>query len=192
VQQLFETEQEVLTALASGKREAAERIYSQHYPVIAKWIRANGGDEQEAADIFQEAVVVLFEKSRSGEFRLSCRIGTYLFAVGKHLWFKRLQAIRKQPGSLPETAGGEDGTAGTWEDDLQVHREREMHYEQLDEALVRLGEPCSSLLKAFYHQDRSMQEIAAEFGYTNPDNAKTQKYKCLTRLRRIFYGIQAQ
>jgi DNA-directed RNA polymerase specialized sigma24 family protein len=72
-----------------------------------------------------------------------------------------------------------------------VHREREEHYAQLDAALDALGEPCRSLLRAFYHHDKSMQEIAAEFGYTNPDNAKTQKYKCLMRLKKIFFNAKA-
>jgi len=31
-----------------------------------------------------------------------------------------------------------------------------------------------------------MIEIAADFGYTNSDNAKNQKYKCLMRLKKIF------
>ena len=73
-----------------------------------------------------------------------------------------------------------------------MHEEREAHYEQLDVALDQVGEPCRSLLKAYYHHDKSMQEIAADFGYTNPDNAKTQKYKCLARLRKIFYTMQAK
>ena len=33
-----------------------------------------------------------------------------------------------------------------------------------------------------------MSEIAKEFGYTNADNAKNQKYKCLMRLKKIFFG----
>jgi hypothetical protein len=32
-----------------------------------------------------------------------------------------------------------------------------------------------------------MQEIAASFGYTNADNAKNQKYKCLMRLKKLFF-----
>jgi RNA polymerase sigma factor (sigma-70 family) len=78
-----------------------------------------------------------------------------------------------------------------YEDDIKVHEEREEHYVQLDVALEALGEPCRSLLRAYYHQDKSMQEIAQDFGYTNPDNAKTQKYKCLMRLKKIFFNAKA-
>jgi RNA polymerase sigma factor (sigma-70 family) len=180
------TEQELLMELAAGKRSAAEQVYSQHYPIVTKWIQKNGGSEPDAADIYQEAMVILFEKAQNLEFRLSCRIGTYLFAVSKNLWFKKLQKNQKEPGYLPET--------GDWayEDDIKVHHEREAHFGQLNQALEQLGEPCRSLINAFYQHDKSMQEIAADFGYTNPDNAKTQKYKCLTRLRKLFYGVQAK
>jgi RNA polymerase sigma factor (sigma-70 family) len=182
------TEQELLAAMAAGRRDAAEIVYRAHYPVVTKWIMANGGAEADAEDIFQEAMVVLFGKSRSEAFRLTCRIGTYLFAISKHLWFKRLRTLQRQPRSIHE---GEELGESVYED-ISAYQERELHYQQLQAALDQLGEPCSSLLKAFYHYDKSMQEIAADFGYTNPDNAKTQKYKCLTRLRKLFYGVQAR
>jgi hypothetical protein len=57
----------------------------------------------------------------------------------------------------------------------------------MEKAINNLGEPCKSLLEAFYMQKKNMQEIAASFGYTNPDNAKNQKYKCLMRLKKLFF-----
>lgn len=186
------TEQQLLAGLAKGERHATEQVYRQHVKVISIWIQQSGGSESDAADVFQEAMVVLYEKAQHEDFRLSCKIGTYLFAVSKHIWYKRLQKAQRQPDSLPGNAGTEEGADWVYEDDLNSHREREAHFEQLNEALDQLGEPCRSLLKAFYHQDKSMQQIATEFGYTNPDNAKTQKYKCLNRLRKIFYGAQAK
>lgn len=155
------------------------------------WINSAGGNDADAADIFQEAMVVLFEKARDEDFRLTCRIGTYLFAICKHLWYKKLERNKRMPVSMPENAGFGEGFDAAYEDDIKVHEEREEHYQQLDAALDSLGEPCRSLLRAYYHHDKSMQEIAADFGYTNPDNAKTQKYKCLARLKKIFFNTKA-
>lgn len=136
--------------------------------------------------------MVLFGKAQDESFRLTCSIGTYVFAVSKHLWYKKLQKQSRGPAMLQNNIGAEDDELElAYEDDINVHHEREAHYEQLNAALDQVGEPCRSLLKAFYHNDKSMQEIAADFGYTNPENAKTQKYKCLMRLRKLFYGIQA-
>jgi RNA polymerase sigma factor (sigma-70 family) len=186
------TEQHLLAALAIGDRTATTAIYDQHYNMISGWLLKNGGGGNDAADIFQEAMVILYEKAQSDDFRLTCKISTYLFAVSKHLWYKKLQKLQRQPGALPDNAGSDEEMDWAYEDDINVHHEREVHYEQLNAALSQLGEPCSSLLKAFYHHDKSMSEIAADFGYTNPDNAKTQKYKCLARLRKLFYGVQAK
>ncbi len=186
------TEQQLLSGLALGDRAATEQIYLRNSDIVTNWILKNGGEATDAADIFQEAMLVLFGKSQNEDFRLTCRIGTYLFAVSKHLWYKKLQQSQKQAIKLPDSAGSDSGADWTYEDDIKIQEEREGHYEQLNAALQQLGEPCSSLLRAFYQHDKSMQEIAMDFGYTNPDNAKTQKYKCLARLRKIFYGSGAK
>ncbi len=186
------SEQQLLAALAAGQRGATEQLYQQHYHVINGWLIKNGGSSVDAADLFQEAMVVLFGKAQDKDFRLTCSIGTYLFAISKHLWYKKLQRSHREPVYLPDNAGDEDEGGIAYDDDINVHEEREAHYEQLDAALDQVGEPCRSLLKAYYHHDKSMQDIAADFGYTNPDNAKTQKYKCLARLRKLFYTMQAK
>lgn len=187
------TEQHLLAALAAGDRTATEQIYKQHYPIVSGWLIKNGGAGADAADLFQEAMMVLFGKAQEPDFRLTCSIGTYVFAISKHLWYKKLQKQSRGPEVLYEHTGGEeDNTGVAYEDDVKVHQEREEHYEQLNTALDQIGEPCRSLLKAYYHDDKNMQQIAADFGYTNPDNAKNQKYKCLARLRKLFYTMQAK
>src|ERR1043166_3932789 len=105
------------------------------------WVRNNGGSGDDAADIFQEAMVVLFEKAQHEDFRLSCKIGTYLFAVSKHLWFKKLERSKRQPGALSDQAGIDEDKDWAYEEDITVHQERELHYHQLDAALEQLGEP---------------------------------------------------
>ena len=193
MQSPINTEQHLLAALAAGERTATEQIYQQHYHIINGWLLKNGGSPADLDDLFQEAMVVLVGKAQDEGFRLTCRMGTYLFAVSKHLWFKKLQQQNRGPQILQHNTGTEDDDIGVaYEDDIKVHREREAHYEQLNVALEQIGEPCRSLLKAYYHEDKNMQEIAADFGYTNPDNAKNQKYKCLARLRKIFFSVQAK
>ncbi len=187
------TEQQLLAALASGERTATEQIYRQNYHIVNGWLMKNGGSSADAGDLFQEAMVVLFGKAQDEDFVLTCSIGTYLFAVSKHLWYKKLQQQSRGPKILQENIGAEEDDIGiAYDDDVKVHEEREQHYEILSTALDQVGEPCRSLLKAYYHHDKNMQEIAAEFGYTNPDNAKNQKYKCLARLRKIFYSAQTK
>jgi RNA polymerase sigma factor (sigma-70 family) len=186
----LDPEQQILVALAAGDHAVTTNIYRKNFPVVRGWIIKNGGTEADSADIFQEALMVLFGKSQEADFRLTCSIGTYLFAVSKHYWYKRIQKNGRNPAVLVEDDGLLENLAGMADDDIKLHHEREAHFKQLDAALEKLGEPCSSLLRAYYHEDKNMQEISTAFGYTNAENAKNQKYKCLTRLKKIFFSTE--
>ncbi len=182
------TDTELLDGLASGNRDAVKALYNAYHPLLVKWMLSRGGIEADAEDVFQEALVILYEKAQAPEFCLTCKLSTYLFAVSKHLWYKKLQ----QSGlffSLNEQENESELEFGqTYMDDIQSHWDKELQFDQLSKSLDQLGEPCSTLLKAFYIDKKNMQEIAKAFGYTNAENAKTQKYKCLTRLRKIFFA----
>ena len=74
------------------------------------------------------------------------------------------------------------------DDDLEMHEKRQQDFTTMETAMGKIGEPCKSLLEAYYIQRKHMLQIATEFGYTNADNAKTQKYKCLVRLKKLFFA----
>ena len=74
------------------------------------------------------------------------------------------------------------------DDELEVHEKLNVDLTLMENALNKIGDPCKSILEAYYIQKKSMPEIAETFGYTNADNAKTQKYKCLVRLKKIFFA----
>lgn len=174
-------EKALLQGLASNDRKAIESIYKLYYKMVQALIVANSGTADDAKDIFQEAIVVLYEKATSGAFELSCQLKTYLYSVSRRLWLRRLQHQNRYLLSDTET----DYVAV--EEDADEHKRRDLEFELMEKAINSIGEPCKSLLEAFYIRKRGMQEIAAAFGYTNADNAKNQKYKCLVRLKKIFF-----
>ncbi len=186
----LQSDEQLLAALARGDRHATSVLYKKNYPIVRGWMVKGGADEADVSDIFQEAMVVLYEKAGEPGFKMTCSIGTYLFAVSKNLWYKKLEKQGRQPGIISDDGNFLEETLTDTETDVDAHREKENHFLMLDRALEQIGEPCRSLLKAYYHHDRNMQEIAAEFGYTNSENAKNQKYKCLTRLKKLFFTMQ--
>ncbi len=175
------TEHALLEGLAKNDRKAIETLYKDNYKMVQSLVVSNNGSADDAKDIFQEAMVVLYEKARSGTFELNCLIRTYLYSVSRRLWLKRL--LHQNRFTLNDV---EDESIPV-EDDLSDHERKDLEFDMMDKALAGLGEPCKSLLEAFYLQKRNMQEIASSFGYTNADNAKNQKYKCLMRLKKAFF-----
>lgn len=180
---ISDEEQLLLEGLKTNDKKAVETIYRENYLTIQSFIVKNNGYPDDARDIFQEAMIVLYEKVCTGSFELTCQIKTYLYSVCRRLWLKRLQQMQRyNPAaeSIEEVVSVED--------ELDVHEKRNADLIVMESALAKIGEPCKSLLEAYYLQKKSMPEIAAFFGYTNSDNAKTQKYKCLVRLKKIFFA----
>jgi DNA-directed RNA polymerase specialized sigma24 family protein len=66
--------------------------------------------------------------------------------------------------------------------------DHEQRFVRMRESLASLGEPCRGIIEDFYMHDLSMEAIRDKFGYTNADNAKNQKYKCLQRLKKLFFA----
>ncbi len=175
------TEEALLEGLGSSDRKAIETLYKDNYKMVQALVVGNNGSADDAKDIFQEAMVVLYERATSGNFELNCLIRTYLYSVSRRLWLKRLQHQNRF------TLNDVEEESVPVEDDLADHERKDLEFDMMDKALAGLGEPCKSLLEAFYLQKRNMQEIASSFGYTNADNAKNQKYKCLMRLKKAFF-----
>lgn len=176
-------EQALLRGLAMNDSRAIETIYKENFTMVQSFILHNNGSYDDARDIFQEAMITLYEKARSNSFVLTCQIKTYVYSVCRRLWLKRLQQmgrISNQVDSLDETIPVEE--------DLELHEKRNAEFAIMDRAMNSLGEPCKSLLEGYYLKRMGMQELAAEFGYTNADNAKNQKYKCLMRLKKLFFA----
>jgi len=176
-------EQLLLKGLADNDTKAVEAIYKENFSMIQAFILNNNGSYDDARDIFQEAMITLYEKAKSESFVLTCQLKTYIYSVCRRLWLKRLQQMGRyvlQSETLEESVFVED--------DIELHDKRNAEFAIMERALSSLGEPCKSLLEAYYLNKKGMTEIASEFGYTNADNAKNQKYKCLMRLKKLFFA----
>lgn len=180
---ILQLEQVLLKGLAESDKNSIESIYRENYPSIQTFVLNNNGSVDDARDVFQEAMIVLYQKAGIDSFELNCQIKTYLYSICRRLWLKRLQQLGKfstHVENLEDTIPVEE--------DMDDHEKRNDDFNLMEQAMSKIGEPCKSLLDGYYLQKRNMQELALEFGYTNADNAKTQKYKCLVRLKKIFFA----
>ncbi|MEY3437112.1 MAG: hypothetical protein RL335_1568 [Bacteroidota bacterium] len=176
-------DKELLEGLAQNDKSATESIYKENFGLIQQLVVQNNGSEDEARDIFQEALIILYQKALSDDFELQCQIRTYIYSVSRRLWLKRLQ-LKK----IYDTPIDNYEEQVAVEEDIETHEKQDFQYGVMKSALGKIGEPCKSLLEAYYIHNKNMQEISAFFGYTNADNAKNQKYKCLMRLKKLFFA----
>ena len=171
---------ELIIALRSGDEQALRQVYRAHYTMVVNMVTNNAGSLQEAKDVYQETIIVFYENIRREGFELNCRLKTYLYSVARRIWLKQLERKKKFNGRIEDS--DEFVELG-----MEEESRREEQYAAMHVALESLGEPCRSILKDFYLNKQSMDEITLKFGYTNTDNTKNQKYKCLKRLKKLFF-----
>lgn len=176
------TDREVVLGILNNSEEALNKLYIGYYPMILQFILNNNGDEDDAKDVYQEGIIVLYNKIKSGNFELSSKLKTYIYSVCRRIWLKKLSQRSKKSNDVSDF---EDIMAV--EVDLEQYEEKEEQFEKMQSALLLLGEPCKTIIQDFYIHNLSMQDICEKFGYTNTDNVKTQKYKCLQRLKKLFF-----
>jgi len=93
-------EHSLLKGLANNDSSAVETLYKRHFGMIQHFVTNNNGSFDDARDIFQEAMIALYEKVQNDSFTLTCQIKTYLFSICKNLWLKRLQQMGKYSSPL--------------------------------------------------------------------------------------------
>jgi RNA polymerase sigma factor (sigma-70 family) len=186
---LFQDDEALIRSLAIGDSKAINFIYKTNYPTIEKMVFKMNGSMEEAYDVFQDSMTILYEKAKANDLELTCKLNTYLTSIAKHIWMRKLSSKKRQ--SFTILHDDVDYQVAV-EDDVNRFVEFEKNVSKLSTCFEQIGEPCNSILKAFYVQNKSMNAIAEEFGYTNPENAKTQKYKCLNRIRKLFFHENEQ
>lgn len=176
------SDREVVLGIMNNSADALQKLYVAYFPMVLQFILNNSGDEDDAKDVYQEAIIVLYNKIRKGELELQAKLKTYLYAVSRRIWLKKLSRMQKKADRITDFEN-----VLVLDDDMEEHEHRETQFDKMKTALESLGQPCQTIIEDFYIHNLSMQDIAEKFGYTNTDNAKTQKYKCLQRLKKIFF-----
>lgn len=145
--------------------------------MVEKYVIDNSGSSDDAKDVFQDAMFLLFKKVQDVNFQLTSKLSTFLYGIGRNLWLKKLT---KKKVDLKDYAEEIKVDELEEEDHLKLERTKLMK-----QCIEKLGEPCKTIIVQFYFFKSSMQEIAELLNYTNANNAKNQKYKCFKRLQKM-------
>lgn len=169
------SDEEVLSQIRKGDAKVVDYLYKKHYRMIVNYIQKNSGSEEEAKDIFQESIVVFWQKAASGNLVLTSKISTFLFSISQNLWRKELDRKSKTSGEMIEHSES-------------MQHEKEEKIKIIHHSLDKLSDTCRDILIYYYFEDRSMAEIAQIMGFANADTVKSKKYKCKQELDKYIKG----
>ena len=172
-------DREFIQRIKANDRSVLGELFLKYQRMISVHILKNGGDKNDAEDIIQETIIVLWQKVNSDSLQLTVKLGTYLLAIAKNKWMAELRKRRKLfSRNLDENIS--DGNPSSL-DDL-VNEERIQHVRK---ALNMLQPICRKLLLLYYFEEKNMKEIAKILDLANADVAKSKKYQCKKNLEEI-------
>ncbi len=163
---------DLIKGIRNHDSSVLEHVYNTHYPIIEGYITHNQGSREQARDIFQDAMIVVYKRIKSDELELTCKFGTYLYAICKNIWMQerkkylqRTQKLREQPLEVNDPGPADDPL-------LQNHL-TDLFNKHFD----ALSKDCQKIL-SMYFNNFSVEDIRAAMNYKDLHHTADRKYRC--------------
>ena len=169
----------IIKDLKGENSSAFGDLYKAHFAIVKRFVLNNNGHLNDAEDLFQDTMIVLLEKLRQDNFVLTASIKTYIMAIAKNLWLKKL----RNPYHTLEYTEVYDNQ---FLEEISNQIEQEKNYfEKLQGYLHKITEHCKGLTHDMFFKNKAIEQIQKEYGYSSRHNAQNQKHKCIEQIRRV-------
>jgi RNA polymerase sigma factor (sigma-70 family) len=164
--------------IIEGLRVQDEKIlnflYDNYYYTVKDHVLKNSGSVEDASDVLQESIIILYKQVSSPDFKLTSDMKGYFFGIARNIWNAQLR--QRKPNSVSDL----DLIVDADTDDL----EEQMFERAVSNAFIKLKPDCQTMLK-LYAEGLSYAEIAVRMGLRNETYARRKKYLCKETLIEI-------
>lgn len=169
-------EEELITKVKSDQWSALEEIYNLYRIDFFKYAHKYNIEQEDIADIYQDCIIAFYENLKRGKFiPLNSSLKTYLFAIGK---YKMLNLIKKNSSTI--VFDNDLILDLSYKEDQSYDQEKMAQFEK---AYQLLGKRCQKILKLFYYENLSLDEIQLHLNYSSKDVLKSQKSRCIKHIK---------
>lgn len=169
------SDEQILKGILRHDNLILQYIYKQYYYSINYFIRKNQGSEDDASDIFQEAIIIIYRKIKENDLIFEkSSFKSYLFSVCRLLWLKQLEKRRIEKEKLNDSLPYQDDL---YDESLNEIISKNERYGLYQRHFGELSSDCQKLLQLFFEKV-SLKEIAMVMGYKSEKYAKKRKFKC--------------
>ncbi len=159
-------------------------LYAKHFPAVRHYVVQNSGTTNDAQDVFQEAMTVLWLKVKEGQLILDSEPGAFLFRVARNKWLDVVRsAAHKHMKVVHDDRTLDPATDAPDDIEERIVRLRGV-YDKLDEK-------CRTVLDRFYFERKDLATIATEMG-VEEESIRTIKYRCMMKLRAFRKAINGE
>ena len=176
------SDKELIKGLKSGDKAPLKMIYENYKGDFFRFLNRYEVPLHSLEDIFQDAILVLFQKASSGKLdQINSSLKTYLFSIGKYMVFEQYRKDKKKVDSPEDYIFDKaDNTAFNM---VQQRSDINPLQKRILAGFARLGAKCQEVLKLFYYRGFTIEEIMEHLEYPNKNVVKSQKSRCLKTLK---------
>lgn len=168
--------QKLIEEIKSNNPKALQEFYNNNKTSFLLFFNRYNLSADDALDIYQDAIIALVENAKRGKIdNLQSSLTTYLIGIGKYMVFQKFKKEKR-------TISTDDFKNMEYEEEV-VEEEISIQVLLLQTAFDKIGEKCRKVLQLFYYEEKKLDEIQIELGYSNKDVLKSQKSRCLKQLK---------
>lgn len=178
---------ELLNGLVSRDERILKEYYTLYSQSIRRFVLSNNGNDDDARDLFQDVLMVMFQKARDEHFKLTCSLGTYLYSVSRFLWLKELGKRKWISHNTDDFEEFVDADA-----DIAMISEKNERMVLYRACFEKISEACRKVLSLFA-EGFSIAEITIMLGFSSEQHTKNRRYRCKLSLINVIkaeYGYK--
>lgn len=164
----------LIEGIKKQNEKVLTELYNKFFPSIRQYIYRNNGSLEDARDIFNDAIVIILLKSRENTLNLKCSLKTYIYAICRNLWLKKLKTDHLDLVNYEEIEDTLIGAELVEEEDFNFDRGKLLFQKHF----AKMSSTCRKLLGMFL-DGYSFKEITFELNYDNENYARKRKYRCV-------------
>lgn len=176
------TAKEYIIALRQNNQLIFSRLYESYRALFFGYFRKHyNKDDDYIIDLYQDACIALWQNVQNGKLtpdNLTSSLETYLIGIGKYTLMAKDRKYKEILNEHEIAAYTEYYDEESLQDEIECN-------EIIETTVKNMGEPCCTLLDKYYWEELSGDEIAILMNYKNADTVKTQKYKCMQKLKTV-------
>lgn len=174
-------DQRYLIALLNNEVALVNEIYKKCAGKVKSFVLFNNGNADDAADIFQEALVDIYNQAKYKNLQLTCPFEPFLLLVCKRKW---LNELKKR--SISPVTKNEDDLLPIGEDTFEQAEALELQKEQASlflKAFEQLGERCKEII-SWSMKGEAQEKVAETLGVTY-GYLRKKKSECMASLVKL-------
>lgn len=178
-------DQKYIDGLLQNNSEVIQLIYKNFAPKVKQYIRNNSGDYDDAQDIIQEVLIIIYNQAKTNGLQLTCPFDAYFFLLCKRRWLNELKKSSNKQVTIQEEKVSNDELAQEMATETEIFEEKQSLF---DTMFQKLGQKCQELLKTSF-VTKTMEEVAAKLNVTYA-YARKKKSLCTGQLTELIQQSQ--